>query len=393
VPFTNKILGDGGVDIVAKFEYDLTLLEVAGVIDACIKGSKLDYYDLYDKLKWVKGISYRKQENGKVEIIHNEPRPFLTQEELDKIPFVSKVYKKHLNIYDYALAKVPYPMVQIFSGRGCPFWCTFCAWPEIFTGRNYRPRSVENTVDEMEYIYNKMPEVKGIFFEDDTFAVDKNRVAAIATEMKRRKLKIEWSCYARATLDYPTLKKMKEAGCRLFTVGYESGSDEILKNVKKGITTKQMREFTKNTKKVGIQIHADFIFGLPGETKETIEKTRKFIKEIKPDLLQIAVATPIPGTKFYEYVERNGYLIADTEHSLDEEGYQKCIVSYPWLSDKEIIKAIDDTYKSYYFNPAYIPITLRRILKGGLPELKIFLKSVNGFLKYINRNIKNSKNK
>ncbi len=225
VPFVDKILNK--LDIVARYEYDYTLLDIADTINACIKGNKIDKFELYEKLRNVKGISYRYHNDRNLETIHNPVRPFLASDELDKIPFVSKVYKKHLNIYAYNLTKVPYHMVQIFTGRGCPALCTFCAWPQIFTGRMYRPRSVENTLNELEYIKNEMPEIKGIFFEDDTFALDKKRIGDIADEIKKRKLKIEWGCYARANLDYITLKKMKEAGCRLFTVGYESVSETI----------------------------------------------------------------------------------------------------------------------------------------------------------------------
>jgi len=368
--FPEKILNNG-IDIVARFEYDFTLSDIAETID---KNS--DFTN-------IRGISHRK--NGRV--IHNPDRDFTSSEELDRIPFVSRVYKDHLNIKDYFLNHALYPMVQIFTGRGCPNRCTFCSWPKTLMGRKYRVRSVQNVADEFEFVTNELPEVKEIFIEDDTFTINKKRVKQFCEEIKRRRIDISWGCQSRADLDYERMKAMKEAGCRLLDVGYESGSDEILKNIKKGITVNQLREFTKNAKKAGLKILADFVIGFPGETKETAEQMIRFIKEIKPDLLQVAVATPIPGTEFYDYVKENGFLLVeDLEESLDEEGFQKCIISYPEFTKEDIENYVDRALKEYYLNPSYIPIAMKNILRrNGLHELKVMVKSANIFLKYVRR--------
>jgi len=368
--FPEKILNNG-VDIVARFEYDFTLSDIAETIDKNSDFTK------------IRGISYK--ENGK--IIHNPDRDFTSSEELDRIPFVSKVYKDHLNIKDYFLNHALYPMVQIFTGRGCPNRCTFCSWPKTLMGRKYRVRSVQNVADEFEFVANELPEVKEIFIEDDTFTINKKRVKQFCEEIKRRRIDISWGCQSRADLDYETMKAMREAGCRLLDVGYESGSDEILKNIKKGITVNQLREFTKNAKKAGLKILADFVIGFPGETKETAEQTIRFIKEIKPDLLQVAVATPIPGTEFYDYVKENGFLLVDDlEESLDSWGAQKCIISYPEFTKEDIENYVDRALKEYYLSPSYIPIAMKNILrKNGLHELKVMVKSAKVFLRYVGR--------
>jgi len=368
--FSEKILNNG-IDIVAHFEYDFTLSDIAEAID---KNS--DFTN-------IRGISHRK--NGRV--IHNPDRDFTSSEELDRIPFVSRVYKDHLNIKDYFLNHALYPMVQIFTGRGCPNRCTFCSWPKTLMGRKYRVRSVQNVADEFEFVANELPEVKEIFIEDDTFTINKKRVKQFCEEIKKRRIDISWGCQSRADLDYETMKAMKEVSCRLLDVGYESGSDEILKNIKKGITVNQLREFTRNAKKAGLKILADFVIGFPGETKETAEMTIRFIKEIKPDLLQVAVATPIPGTEFYDYVKENGFLLVeDLEESLDEEGFQKCIISYPEFTKEDIENYVDRALKEYYLNPSYIPIAMKNILRrNGLHELKGMVKSANIFLKYVRR--------
>lgn len=369
--YSERIL-DNDIDIVARFEYDYILKEVASNIE---NGKDLES---------VNGISYKK--DGR--IVHNPTREFLLTEELDQIPFVSKVYKEHLNIKDYFLGHTLYPMVQIFTGRGCPNQCIFCSWPRTLMGKKHRVRSVANIVDELEYISKELPEVKEIFIEDDTFTVNKNRIKDICTEIINRKLDIVWSCNSRANLDYESMKLMKSAGCRLLDVGYESGNDGILKNIKKGITTQDSRQFTKDAKKAGLMILADFIFGMPGETKDTAEQTIRFVKEIKPNIVQFSVATPIPGTEFYDYTKENGILLVDDiERSLNGEGYQKCIISYPDFTKEDIEHYVDTALKTYYLNPAYVPVAMSNVCrKNGMHELKGMLRSAKGFFSYLGRN-------
>lgn len=376
--FSEDIL-NRGVDIVARFEYDFTLIDIAEAIE-----KDNDFTN-------IKGISYKEpffQEESftkKQKIIHNPNRDFTSSEDLDRMPFVSKVYKERLNIKDYFLNHAFYPMVQIFTGRGCPNQCTFCSWPETLMGRKYRVRSIENVADEFEFISNELPEVKEVFIEDDTFTINKKRVKQFCEEIKKRDINISWGCQSRADLDYETMKVMKDSGCRLLDVGYESGSDEILKNIKKGIKVDQLRDFTKNAKKAKLKILADFVIGFRGESKETAEQTLRFIKEIKPDLLQVAVATPIPGTEFYNYVKKNGFLLVDDlEESLDENGFQRCIVSYHDFTNKEIEAYVDNALKNYYLSFLYIPIAIKNVLqKNGLYELKVMAISLKRFIKYI----------
>ena len=162
---------------------------------------------------------------------------------------------------------------------------------------------------------------------------------------------------------------------------------QILNNIRKGITVEQMRKFAKNVKKAGILLHADFIIGLPGETKETVKQTIRFIKEIKPDILQVSVATPFPGTEFYDWLKKNDYLTTDDpDEYLDEQGRQRCVISYPWLSSEEITKYVDEILKKYYLSLRYVPIALRQIFrKNGLAEFKRLLYSARSFIDYIYR--------
>ncbi|MDO8726852.1 MAG: radical SAM protein [Candidatus Methanoperedens sp.] len=367
--FPEKILENGAIDFVAKWEYDFILKEIAENLES------------NRSFKEISGISYK--DGGK--IVHTQKRDFTNSSDLDKIPFVSKIYKKYLNINNYFLGQSLYPQVQIFTGRGCPNGCTFCSWPQTLMGRKYRVRSIQNVLDELEWIEKNLPTLKEVFFEDDTFTIDKKRVIEFTEGYLKRNLKITWSCNARATLDYETMKKMKKSNCRLLIVGNESGNNEILKSICKGITVDDIRNFSKSAKKAGLLVHGDYIIGLPGETKETIENTRNLIKETKPDILQIAVASPFPGTEFYNWCKVNGYLITDDPNEyLDEQGHQKAIISYPGLPSDEMTKEVDKILKEYYLSVSYIPIAFNNIFrKNSILETKRMLKSAKVLLSYL----------
>lgn len=276
-------------------------------------------------------------------------------------------------------------MVQILAGRGCPFECIFCEWPQVFTGRKYRVRSVDNVVAEMLWIKKNLPEIRDIVFEDDTFGIDKKWTVGFCNELIENDLDFTWTAQVRANLDRDLLSLMKKAGCRLLVVGFESGSDEILRKMHKGITVMQSKMFASAVKEAGILLHGDFIVGMPGESLETVNSTWKLIRDTRPDILQVSIATPFPGTKFYDVVKQNGHLISeDPASSIDSDGHQVAIVDYPSLSAKEISIITDNFLKSYYFNPKYIVLILRQLIrKNGAEELKRMLRAGLIFFGYI----------
>jgi radical SAM superfamily enzyme YgiQ (UPF0313 family) len=252
-------------------------------------------------------------------------------------------------------------------------------------GKKYRVRSVENLLDELEWIEGNLPEVKEVFLEDDTFTISKNRVLEFCKGYVVRGLDISWSCNARAdTLDLETMKEMRRTNCRFLIVGFESADDEILKNIKKGFTVELAREFAKNVKSAGLLLHADFIIGLPGENKATIVKTRSFIKEIKPEQIQVSVSSPFPGTELYEWCKENGYLLTDDPNEyLDEQGHQMAIISYPGLANEEMVKEVDKILKEYYLSISYVPLALRQVLRRhGLDEMRRLWYSTRMFFRY-----------
>ncbi|MCK5320460.1 radical SAM protein [Candidatus Parcubacteria bacterium] len=328
-------------------------------------------------LQKVDGLAWRNNEN----IVINKHREPLRN--LDELPFVSRVYKKFLNINDYCYSLAQHPMIQILSSRGCPCRCNFCSFPQTMEGRQYRTRSPENFVNELEYIAKEIPQIKEIFIEDDTFSIDKNRVKKICELIMAKDLKIKWSVNVRADIDLDTMQKMKSAGCRLLVVGYESGDQEILNNAKKGIIIEQSLAFAKNAKEAGLKVFGCFMIGLAGETEETTKKTFLLAKKTKPDMVFFQQAVPFPGTEFYNWAKDNNYLLTnDFSKWLNDQGQLNFLVNYPKLSAREMIKLRDKFMLKYYFSPCYFWSVLtgnnnkeeiKRIIKSGVKYVKFLM--------------------
>lgn len=320
----------GVVDFVARNEFDFTIKEVA------------------DGRDWhaIKGLSWL--HNGV--LTHNEDRPIL--EQMDDLPFVSPVYKRDLRIEDYFIGYLKHPYVSIYTGRGCKSRCTFCLWPQTVGGHRYRTRSVAHVTAEIDYILANFPQVKEVFFDDDTFTDDRPRAEAIARELGKRG--VTWSCNAKANVPYETLKVLRDNGLRLLLVGYESGDQQILHNIKKGMRIEVAEEFTRNCHKLGIAIHGTFILGLPGETHETMTKTMEWARKINPHTIQVSLAAPYPGTFLYQQAVENGWLDAANAELIDERGVQIAPLHYPHLQHEEIFHSVEDFYKKFYFRPGKI---------------------------------------
>lgn len=325
-----SLLAAPAVDFVCRNEFDFTVLDVA-------KGMPLPEVD---------GISWRTL-NG--EIVHNRDRAVIT--DMDQLPFVTPIYKRDLRIENYFIGYLKHPYVSFYTGRGCKSRCTFCLWPQTVGGHNYRVRSIPHVIEEVRYVLREMPQVKEIFFDDDTLTDNRPRVEELARELG--KLGVTWSCNAKANVPHETLKIMKEGGCRLLLVGYESGNQQILHNIKKGLRVEVAREFTRNCHELGIVIHGTFILGLPGETQETIEETIQYAKEINPHTIQVSLAAPYPGTFLYRQAEENGWF-ADTSGLVNDGGAQIAQLSYPNLPAEVIFGKLEEFYKRFYFRPGKI---------------------------------------
>jgi hopanoid biosynthesis associated radical SAM protein HpnJ len=314
------------VDWVARNEFDFTVKEAAEGRD----------------LSSIKGLSFR---NAEGVIVHNEERPIL--ENMDDLPFVSEVYKRDLDHRKYFIGYLKHPYISFYTGRGCKSRCTFCLWPQTVGGHRYRTRSVEHVIEEIRYIRHAFPDVKEIFFDDDTFTDNLPRAEEIARALGR--MGVTWSCNAKANVPYESLKVMRDNGLRLLLVGYETGNQQILHNIKKGMRVEVARKFTKDCHALGIAIHGTFILGLPGETKETIEETIRFAIETNPHTIQVSLAAPYPGTFLYEQAAREGWLDTANTDYVDAHGVQIAPLAYEHLSHSEIFDSVETFYRRFYF--------------------------------------------
>ncbi len=318
------------------------------------------------------GISYR-DANGKV--VHNADRPDVM--DLDALPDVVDVYYRDMDVRRYNVPFLLYPFVALYTTRGCPAQCTFCLWPQTLSGHPWRKRSTDAVAREMAKAKEYWPYVKEYFFDDDTFNIQKARTVELCQKLKP--LNMTWSCTSRVTTDYETLKAQKEAGCRLLIVGYESGDPQILKNIKKGATVERARQFTKDTKKLGLLVHGDFILGLPGESRESIRRTIDFAKELDVETIQVSIAHAYPGTEMYDFAKKNGFIVG-TERMVDDGGHQVAQIEYPGLPREHVMEMVHKFYDEYYFRPKAVFRIVRKAVFNG-EERKRLYKEAKSFMK------------
>ena len=332
------LLENPEIDFVCRNEFDYTCKELA------------------EAKAWseIKGLSYRDKLGN---IHHNEDRALI--HDWDAMPSVLPVYARDLDITKYFIGYLQHPYISFYTGRGCPAKCTFCLWPQTIGGHLYRtksPEAVGRDMDEAKTISGN--KVREYMFDDDTFTIDKHRAIAISEHMKR--LKLTWSCNARANLDYDTLKTLRDNGLRLLLVGFESGNQDILNRIKKGVKLEVAREFMNNCHKLGITVHGTFIIGLPVETKETVEETIRFAQELSPHTIQVSIAAPYPGTELYDQALANGWFT--NQSMVAKSGIQTSTLEYPSLSSAEIEDAVERMYRQFYFRPKAILPIVREML-------------------------------
>ena len=329
------------VDLVTTGEFDYAIRDLAA-------GHPLDA---------VPGIAYR-DADGRIR--RTPPAPPI--HDLDAFPFVTDVYARHLTVDHYDIGYLLHPYVSLYTGRGCRSRCTFCLWPQTIAGHTYRTRSVEHVVAEMAHAQRLFPDVREFFFDDDTFTDDRPRAEAIARGLG--KLGMTWSCNAKANVPFETLRVMRENGLRLLLVGFETGSQQILNNIKKGTRIDRAHEFMNDCRRLGILVHGTFILGLPGETPATIEQTIAFAKDIDPYSLQVSLAAPYPGTALYRQALDEGWLRAPAPSDLVQQGgIQEAVLSYDGLANDEIHAAVERFYRAYYLRPRPILRIVRDMLR------------------------------
>ena len=290
------------VDWVARHEFDFTVKEIA-------EGRPLEEVD---------GVSFRR--DGK--IVHTKDRTAVR--DMDELPHVIDVYHRDLRIEDYEIGEALYPFISLYTGRGCKSRCTFCLWPQTIGGHDYRVRSAQHVYEEIAKAVDWYPQLREFFFDDDTLTDKIDHVEGIARRIGPllQERGMTWSCNAKANVPTKTLELLKDNGLRLMTVGYETGNQQILNNIKKGMRLEFARRFTEDCHRLGIKIHGTFIMGLPGETKETIQETIRFAKELNPTFASFHRISPYHGTPLYDGLNGNARGLFPTFSGSAEEQEQ-----------------------------------------------------------------------
>ena len=333
------LLREEYVDYVIRYEYEYPLLELVNALSG--KG----------EVDEIKSLCFRRGEeiilNDKSQIEDINMMPYPLREQLPMSRYIDP-FCKHA------------PNAQMMTSRGCPYQCIYCLEPWVFYGmRSYRARTPKSVVDEMQYLVEKYG-AKEIYFDDSSFSVDQERVIKICDEIKRRKLKVYWSCMADAKMREETLRAMKEAGCIAAKFGVESADPQILKNINKHINLDEVKNVVRLLKKIGIGSHATYMFGLPGETKESMRRTMEFAFTLGTDTAQFSVAIPYPGTRFHEMAEKEGWLKAT---KWEDYSGQDAVLEYPNLSGAEISKMMHDCRRKIMLKVALNPKQSLQYLK------------------------------
>jgi radical SAM superfamily enzyme YgiQ (UPF0313 family) len=358
--------GHPGVDAVIRGEFEITVRETALALK---RG---------DPLSQVAGLTIR--EGGTIRV--NPDRPF--DLDLDRWPYPDReaVPMEKYQTAQYQGKKGTF----MLSSRGCPHRCTFCLWPGTMVGRDFRARSPESVVGEMEYLVRKHG-VDDIYFDDDTMTIDRERLLKICRLIQERDLDVHWIAMGRVdNMDEELLAEMLKAGCDNLYLGVESGSEEILKGLKKGVSLAQVERAFRMARRAGVRTQAFFMLGGPGETKETLKQTIDFAVRLDPDNAQFSAAVPYPGTEMYEESLRKGYLRART---WEDYAARDIVLETEALSRLDLEKARLEAYRRFYLRPRFVLRTamrltslreIRRVYRGTL--------SILSRLVYFSRNVR-----
>jgi len=317
-------------------------------------------------LESVDGLIWRDR-NG--EIVVNKPRGAI--ENLDELPFVTEVYRRFLNSQDYFYGHSLWPLVVFDTSRGCPYHCSFCVYPQTFSGHVMRYRSKEHVADEFEFVSREMPEVKTVMLEDDTFIINRKRTLELARELitRNNRLPFDANCRADIGADAELLTTLHQAGARLFCVGFESGDAEVIRGMKKNNSQSRdstyhetAKQFVRQCQNARIMVHGCFMVGNLNETPASMEKTLQFAKRLKPDTAQFFPIMVYPGTTAYDEARQRGYLSSeDWSDWLTPNGLHNSVVNLPNITHQQLVEFCDRARRQFYLSPAYI---LRKLMQS-----------------------------
>ncbi len=336
----------------------------------------------------VDGLAFKRPRTG--EIISNREREAI--QNLDELPFVTEVYKRFLHVPDYFYGHSLWPLVVFDTSRGCPYHCSFCVYPQTFSGHKMRYRSVSHVADEFDFVAREMPQVKTIMLEDDTFIVNKPRTLELAKELIRRGNKIPFDANCRADIgaEAELLSTLHQAGARLFCVGFESGDVEVINGMHKNNDDRrdskyheEAYRFVRRCREAGIMVHGCFMVGNLNETPASMEKTLKFAKKLRPDTAQFFPIMVYPGTAAYRDAKDRGYIqIEDWGAWLTKDGLHNSVVTLPNITHEQLVSFCDRARRSFYLSPPYLAYKVKQSLRDRR-ELQRNLKGFVTLSKYL----------
>jgi radical SAM superfamily enzyme YgiQ (UPF0313 family) len=378
------LLTSDSLQAVAVREYEYTVRDWLAAVES---GTDLSAVD---------GLVWRKRSTG--EIITNKQRAAI--ENLDELPFVSEVYKRFLHTPDYFYGHSLWPLVVFDTSRGCPYHCSFCVYPQTFSGHVMRFRSVANVADEFDFVAREMPEIKTIMLEDDTFIVSKPRTLELAHELIKRgnKLPFDANCRADIGAEHELLSTLHKAGARLFCVGFESGDVEVINGMHKNNDDRrdakyheEAHRFVRRCQDAGIMVHGCFMVGNLNETPASMEKTLDFAKKLRPDTAQFFPIMVYPGTVAYQEAKKRDYIQIETWDAwLTKDGLHNSVVTLPNITHEQLVSFCDRARRSFYLAPRYLMYKMKQSLMDRR-ELQRNLKGFVTLSKYLIRGSQHDK--
>jgi GT2 family glycosyltransferase/radical SAM superfamily enzyme YgiQ (UPF0313 family) len=345
------------IDYVIAGEYEETLLELVHNIRTNVPYKK------------IKGCIFLDTQ-GKFQSL--EPRPLI--EDIDRLPWPDRS-QLPMHLYHDEPGNIPVPSVQMWGSRGCPFQCIFCGWPQIMYGCNqYRERNIIDMANEFEWLVTEWG-FKSVYFDDDTFNVNQKRITAFCNELIRRGLNIPWAAMCRADLvSEPLIKAMKESGVHALKFGLESADQNAIDTMKKGLNLEKSVKNIHLVQNYGIKTHLTFMFGLPGETKESCQKTLDLALHLNPESLQMTLASPFPGSRFMEFLEKKGHL---TKEISQADGFRTSCVRTDAMSSEELEDFVKYAHNQWLLHKARLkPRPGRGMRKRGL--VSVIIPNYNG---------------
>lgn len=353
---TEDVLSDPNIDFVARGEGELTLVEFLR--------------QLGGDRQWDKVVGLSFKTGGRV--VHNPPRPLIS--DLDELAYPARQCLHDVEHYE------PQNLAKLFASRGCPYQCYYCGTQNIWTHR-VRHHSAQRVVEEIRQVKKEYGATYFTFF-DDVFAVDKRRAMELTKEMMQAHLDIRWDCLTRANLvSDELLTNMKKAGCVKIDMGVESGSEKVLKDIKKGLTKQQIIEGARLIKKHGIFLYAFFMIGLPTETEEDIRQTKEFLNELKPHWAGISIFTPIPGTEVYKALQEQEKMSANPDFSRFSHQSPHSNFAFSMLN-REAFPALAREMIEYIqsYNGSYSNLFRRGLTRGYHRNIRLLLSDLRKVL-------------